>query len=195
MLEVFGTLYLSALSTSSTVNGVDVSGKSSGLDFSLGIEKYFASTNAWYHRLSLYLMMHKANQTTTALNGTEAATDATLFGVGGTWHFDSPFFKHTPIWFITGSMGIGNATDTQAVPTATSTAQTSMSGSAQYYNLGLGVKYAFSEQLSLRTMLDYYSRSELYEETSQTTTASNTDNSYSKVVSGPRLQFGLAYRW
>jgi len=59
----------------------------------------------------------------------------------------------------------------------------------------LGVKYAFSEQLSLRTMLDYYSRSELYEETSQTTTASNTDNSYSKVVSGPRLQFGLAYRW
>jgi hypothetical protein len=195
LIEAFGTLYLSALSTSSTVNGVDVSGSSSGVDFSLGLEKYFAERAAWYHQLSVYLMMHKSNQTTTSLSGIEASSDALMFGAGGSWHFSSPFLRQTPIWYLTSSVGIGNCSDTQAIAGATTTTETTLSGSAQYFNVGLGVKYAFGEQLSLRSTLDYYRRSEVYQETSETTTSANTDNSYNKVISGPRIQFGLAYRW
>jgi hypothetical protein len=195
LLEAFGTLYLSALSTTSTVSGVNVSGKSSGVDFSLGLEKYFADRASWYHQLSLYLMVHKSSQTTTSLSGIEAASDALMFGVGASYHFNSPFLRQTPIWFLTSSLGIGNCSDTQAIATTSSTAETTLSGSAQYFNIGVGVKYAFGEQLSLRSTFDYYRRSELYQETSETTTSDNTDNSYSKVVSGPRIQFGLAYRW
>jgi hypothetical protein len=195
LIEAFGTLYLSALSTSSTINGVDVTGSASGIDFSLGLEKYFADRASWYHPLSLYLMIHKATQTTSSISGLEAASEAMMFGVGGAWHFSSPFLKQTPIWYLTSSTGLGNCSDTQSITTTSNTTQTTLAGSAQYFFIGLGVKYAFGEQLSLRSTIDYYNRSELYQETTETTTTANTDNSYNKMITGPRIQFGLAYRW
>ena len=59
--------------------------------------------------------------------------------------------------------------------------------SSSFLSLGTGFKYFLAKGFGGRVFLDYYRRSETY--------AFENDDSSTKVVQGPRIQFGLSYRW
>ena len=59
-------------------------------------------------------------------------------------------------------------------------------GDNTFYSAGLGAKYVLNNGFGIRAILDYYSSNETY---------TFDDSTDSRTLSGPRVQFGLSYRF
>jgi hypothetical protein len=190
-LEIWGLIHFNGAS-SSTDRGADGSttGSTATLDFSIGFEKYFSDPQTWYHRFSIFGLYHVSNKEGQSLEGTQLSLTTNEFGAGVNWHFLSNAQAYSrPIGFLTYSMGVGSSEEVITVSTASGTQDPQpFSGSSTFYSLGVGFKYYLSNGFGLRTLLDYYNRTEKY-------TVDGADSDFSKTTSGPRIQVGLAFRW
>ena len=191
-LEAFGLIHFNALSTTSDLgeDGGTASGSDSSMDFSIGVEKYFNRPSGFLRDLSLFGFIHRASNTTSSAQGTEVSSTAFEYGAGLNYHFlAAPLSYHSLIGFVGASFGIGSTEDSIAITDESSSVEPqTLSGSSNFFTLGIGAKYYLPNGFGMRAQLDYYRRGESY-------ALEDEEGEYTKVVAGPRVQLGLSYRF
>tara|TARA_R110002072_G_scaffold276051_1_gene437562 strand:+ start:316885 stop:317985 length:1101 start_codon:yes stop_codon:yes gene_type:complete len=189
--EAWGLLHLNNLSSTIEYGERGSSnGQSATVDFSLGVEKYFYKPGSFLNKLSISGIVHSSTIKSDSVQGQQVTSTVLEYGLSASYHFlHSPFTYGRFIGFGTIGAGVGDASDTIDFldPDSTQTSNT-FSGSSNFLYLGGGVKYFTKRGFGFRGVLDYYKRSESY-------VIENEDATYTKVVSGPRLLMGIAYRW
>jgi hypothetical protein len=188
--EVWGMIYVNALSgtvdNGSTESTTSTSTTASSVDFSGGIEKYFMNYNNFLKEFSVSLFLHKRS-----LDGGDSVKteiDWTEYGVGASYHFyHSSSSLNRLVGFATANFGQGKANiQTKTVVNGADVAGDPESGTSTFFSVGAGMKYVLSNGFGIRAILDYYSSTETYSFTDSTTT---------RTLSGPRVNFGLSYRF
>ncbi|MBC7714086.1 MAG: hypothetical protein H7177_12155, partial [Rhizobacter sp.] len=190
--EVWGTLALNSLTgtvdsgTDATTGEATSTGASnSSLDFSAGIEKYFLKSSGFLKEFSLNLTLHKVS----VENGDQikSKTDLFEYGAGANYHFyNSAASTNKLVGFVTGTIGKGSSTvASTSVVSGVSTTE-SLKGDTSFFSGGLGAKYVLTNGFGIRAVLDYYHTTETY---------SFEDSTTKRTLAGPRVQFGLSYRF
>ncbi|PIP89786.1 MAG: hypothetical protein COW01_07880 [Bdellovibrionales bacterium CG12_big_fil_rev_8_21_14_0_65_38_15] len=189
-IELFGLAHFNALSTTSDLGTAGTtSGSDSSIDFSLGAEKYFNRSTGFLRDLSLFGFIHSASSSSSSAQGTEVSSSVFEYGAGLNYHFlAAPLSYHAMIGYVGVSLGIGTSEDTISDTTETAAEPVSLSGSANFFSLGAGIKYYLPNGFGMRAYLDYYRRGESF-------VIEDEEDEITKVVSGPRIQLGLSYRF
>tara|TARA_R110000868_G_scaffold38661_3_gene135084 strand:+ start:3024 stop:4166 length:1143 start_codon:yes stop_codon:yes gene_type:complete len=189
-LEAFGMVHFNSLSTSSDLGEEgSTTGSDSSVDFSLGVEKYFNRSSGFLRDISLFGYVHSASNASSSAQGTEVSSSVFEYGAGLNYHFlAAPLSYHAMIGYVGVAMGIGTTEDTITDTTGAAAEPATLSGSANFFSLGGGIKYYLPNGFGMRAYLDYYRRGESY-------VIEDEEGEYTKVVSGPRIQLGLSYRF
>ncbi|MBC7538345.1 MAG: hypothetical protein H7281_05965 [Bacteriovorax sp.] len=184
--EVWGTIYLNALSgtvdngtTSTTATSTET--KASSVDLSAGIERYFLASDSFLKNTSLTIFVHK--RTLESSSSDKLGIDWFEFGGGVNYHFyNSAATTNNIIGFGGVNLGAGNAT----ISTTTNGVSNSIKGTNTFFSVGVGAKYVLSNGFGVRALFDYYSSNESYTVDAVTST---------RKLSGPRVLFGISYRF
>lgn len=186
--ELWSNLSVSMLSSSYAQGSTSSSGSNNSIDIGLGAERYFDLKN-FIRNFSLAFFLEKYTSEVINISGISSKSDALIYGGMLNWYFwNDPFLYNSIIPFINVKFGFGSSDDS-VTSDSSSVTSVSNSGTVSSVGLGLGMKYFLSNGFGLRSALDYFSRTETYSDTS------STAGSYTKKLSGPRLSFGLLYRW
>lgn len=186
--EVWGTMYVNSLSgtvDSESETAESTSASASTIDFSGGIEKYFVNYNNFLKEFSILGFLHK--KSVESGDTIKSKTDWLEYGVGINYHFyNSAAAVNRLVGY--GAVTVGKGTATLESKTVTNGVgdESSVEGTNTFFSAGLGAKYILSNGFGIRGILDYYSSSESYEYETSTVTRS---------LAGPRIQFGLSYRF
>ena len=188
--EVFGTFnYLNFSETEDNgFEGVEATQKDrSEMSFSLGVEKYFSERGSNLRNLSLIGQFDYSNTEEQEKSSDESPlTSNTLLGasVGVNYHlYNDPFEFEKIILFVSGHFGLGIISSS----TEGSSSDSSSDGGYNALSFGGGLKYYTEEGLGLRGQLDFYTRNE--------NTTTDLGNEVIKKKSGPRIKFGMSYRF
>ena len=182
--EAWGMIHLNNFSGNTSKNRQSTL---SGLNLSLGIEKYFKSKKkSALDRLSLSLFYHHASNMTASINGDSTGNVAHEFGVGASWHFLSPPLSyHRPIPFVQGTYGVGMVED---IVRNYDSEEIVWEGIDNFFSIGAGLKYFAVKGWGMRILGDFYYRNEHY-------TIENSNQKESKQLRGMRFMLGLAWRF
>lgn len=187
--EVWGTMSVNALSgtvTDDSTTDSSTSASASAIDFSAGIEKYFMNYDNFLKEFSVSLFAHKR----TLENGDTVKSETNWFeyGAGLNYHFyNSAASMNRLVGFGALSVGQGKATiQTKTVVGGIDTAGNAEEGTNTFFSVGVGAKYVLSNGFGIRAILDYYNSNETYQFDSTTKT---------RTLAGPRINFGLSYRF
>lgn len=188
--EVWGTLYVNSLS--GTVDNPNsnasnsTAATTSTVDFSAGLEHYFLASDNFFKDVSIIGFVHK--RTVESGQDIKVTSDWFEFGGGVNYHFYNPTASlGRPIGFVTLNGGTGSATLKDTVVSNGVSTETSTKGTNMFIAGGVGAKYILSNGFGARALLDYYSSSESYTYTGGVTVK--------RTLAGPRIQFGLSYRF
>lgn len=182
--EVWGTMYVNSLTGTKDAeveNEEATSVSASSFDFSGGVEKYFINNNNFFKEFSLSLFLHK--KSVESGGSIKSKTDYLEYGGGVNYHF---YNSAAAINRLIGYGGLSLGFGTPTLESKTTTGDYSTDGSNSFYSAGVGVKYVLSNGFGIRGIMDYYSSSETFEYEGITET---------RTLSGPRVQFGLSYRF
>ena len=186
--EVWGTMYINSLSgtvESESETEESTSASASTIDFSGGVEKYFVNHNNFLKEFSILAFLHK--KSVESGDTIKSKTDWLEYGAGINYHFyNSAAAVNRLVGY--GAVTVGKGTATLESKTVTNGVgdETSVEGSNTFFSAGLGAKYVLSNGFGIRGILDYYSSNESYEYETSTVT---------RTLAGPRIQFGLSYRF
>lgn len=186
--EVWGTMYINSLSgtvESESETEESTSASASTIDFSGGVEKYFVNQNNFLKEFSILAFLHK--KSVESGDTIKSKTDWLEYGAGINYHFyNSAAAVNRLVGY--GAVTVGKGTATLESKTVTNGVgdETSVEGSNTFFSAGLGAKYVLSNGFGIRGILDYYSSNESYEYETSTVT---------RTLAGPRIQFGLSYRF
>jgi hypothetical protein len=190
--EVFVITNISSLSakTSPDSGGDSYSHSQSYHHLGLGGELYAQNEREWYSRWSLLASLNLMRLNNQSYNGSSSTNDVTELGLGAHWHFSKlpsvvmefiPFL-HFGLHFGTVKSSYSEGSENSAVDSL------SGSGSTRGFSLGFGYKFFTHHGYGARVLLDYYTRSESYDEDDQ-------GNTFTKSLSGPRFMVGFGYRF
>ena len=159
----------------------------SGLNLSLGVEKYFKTGRKnFFKNISFSLFYHHSKNFTTSISGDSTGSLAHEFGGGISWHFLAPALSYyRPIPFFQGTYGVGRVED---IVQTYDTEKSVLEGVDNFFSLGLGIKYYALKGWGGRIIADFYYRNEHY-------TIENGNLQKSKQLRGMRLMLGLAWRF
>lgn len=184
-LELTGLLSMSSFSGtySSDAKG-DIEAKSSTTSFVGSIEKYFPTYNNFFKKISIKGLLNYYSEESG--QDTSFSTTVTDYGLGLSYYFGKgPFVRNRMMYFIDGSIGISSIS-------ITDTTDETLEGSGNFYSVGLGAKYLMGHQFGGVAKLDYYSNSSSFDVED---TATNSTETQTYGLSGPRVMFGLFYRF
>lgn len=189
-LEAYGLIHFNSLSSS--VDEGDAGtfvGEDANIDFSLGIEKYFNNKGSLLSKISFFALIHNSSNTITSAQGQTTQTSVFEYGIGAHFHYIAPALSYNRLIGFAGvSLGVGSVSDTIEVLSNNSTQTSStLEGSSSFLSLATGIKYYTRSGFGGRAMIDFYRRSESYQ--------FDEGDSFTKVVTGPRLLLGLSYRF
>lgn len=186
--EVWGTMYVNALSgtvDNGSENSESTSATASAIDFSGGIEKYFVNSNNFLKEFSILAFLHK--KSVESGDTIQSKTDWLEYGLGVNYHFyNSAAAVNRLVGYGGLTVGKGSATVSSKTVSNNIGEEQSAEGSNTFFTVGVGAKYVLSNGFGVRASLDYYSSNESYEFEETTTT---------RTLAGPRIQFGLSYRF
>ncbi|MFA6238665.1 MAG: hypothetical protein WC635_15125 [Bacteriovorax sp.] len=187
--EAWGTLYVNALTGTvedSTAAQSSTASTSSSVDFSGGLERYFLTSDGFLKNTSVIAFIHK--RTLETGDDVKISSDWFEYGGGVNYHFyNSAAATNKLIGYGGVTFGAGSATVTETVTTNGVATETPVEGSNTFYSLGMGAKYVLSNGFGVRALFDYYHSSETYDYGNSVTVT--------KTLSGPRVLFGLSYRF
>lgn len=189
--EVFATAYVNSFSgettsdtEASTYDASDV--KSSQMSFTLGVEKYFLNTSGFFRNVSVFGFLNKKTIESGSAD-LSTTSDWLDYGLGVNYHFyNRPDDVNALIGYGTASFGLGSVTDTTSMPVNGTMEETELSGSSNFFSVGVGMKYLMRNGVGMRAVLDYYT-------TNQEVTIA--EEVVTTKLSGPRIQIGLSYRF
>jgi len=180
--EIWGMVYLNSLSGKSETTTESTDTNASVFDFSAGIERYFLTSDTFWKDFSFSLFLHKRTTETGA--DVNLSASWTEFGLGANYHFyNNAFDLNRPVLYAAFTFGKGSESNETQVNDTT----TPEDGDSTFVSFGMGAKYQLNNGFGARAILDYYSTSETYSYSDGTETE--------RKLSGPRLQFGLSYRF
>ncbi len=193
-LELWTALSLSSLGSKSSNNAANGAQSFSGSDartqLALNLEYYVTDEKRWWARFSPFAFVNVQNRATSAFQGSKQAEASTEFGAGLNWHpWSLPSMVNHFIPFLSFSIGMGSLSSSyepgvEAPGGATQEAQ----GSTMSYALGAGYKFYTNRGFGARAILDFYTRTEKLSQ-------ADTDLTWDRTSSGPRLWVGMGYRW
>lgn len=190
--ELWGTLNMSMLSgtttdeANTTNSSTDVT--NSRVDLTAGLEKYFSRSDSEFWR-NVSVQGFGTMQMTKSGGGTTATAQHLDIGLGGSYHFFNPTNAiNRFIGFGNISFGLGQNTLT----TESDTTSTELTGSENFFSIGLGTKYYVSNGIGFRAILDFYHQSSGLDYPAQGTTEERT---VTTDLNGFRFQMGLSYRF
>lgn len=188
--EVWGTLYVNSLSGTvedgQQTTATSTASTASAIDFSAGIERYFLTSDSFLKNTSLVIFAHK--RTLESGDSIKLSTDWFEFGGGVNYHFyNSAAAVNRLIGFAGVNAGAGSADIKETVITNGVSTETPVSGSNTFFSAGLGAKYVLSNGFGVRGLFDYYSSSETYD--------FGEGQTIKRTLSGPRVLFGVSYRF
>lgn len=200
--EVWGNVQLNSLSGTTTdptpTATQSTDAYSSDLGFALGIEKYFstASSDFWKNISGQGFVRSRTMkyETNTGASGSSASTLSRQYfeyGGGVSYHFiNHPSAVNKFILFGNVSGGLGKIT--QNVESSGTATTTDLSGTDNFFSIGLGSKYYLSSGWGARALLEYCHVSESYDIPA---TASVEAHTLTRELSGARLELGISYRF
>lgn len=190
--ELFAILNISGLAakTKSDTQDDTFNNSQSYTHISFGGEYYPERERAWYSHFSLQLMASLLRQHNQAYMGSSSTNDIMELSAGVNWHptkLPSLINTFIPYFSLNASMGSAKSTykPGQENPTGDEIEAT---GSTMGFSLGYGYKFYTRHGFGARAILDYYMRTEKYDE-------DEAQLKYNKTVSGPRFMVGLGYRF
>ncbi len=189
-VEVYGSFNYTSFSETEDngFEGVEATQRdSSELSFSFGLEKYFSDSMTKMRNFSLIGQFDYSSSEQQETDGTETpVTSTNLMGgsIGVNYHFyNDPFSFEKIILFASASFGLGLI----STSTEGGSSDSSSDGTYNALSFGGGLKYYTEEGLGLRGQLDFYSRNE--------NSTTDIGNEVINKKSGPRIKFGLSYRF
>jgi hypothetical protein len=190
-IEVIGFLNISSLSANSKtdISNESFSNSQSYQHIGLGGEYYPLKEREWYGSFSLIGSVALIKQDSQAYNGAAVTNDLTEFSVGANWHPT----KHSSVAndfipYLTASFNLGTVKSTYKMGTNSGDPDLSADGKSSGFSIGGGYKFYTFKGFGARFLLDYYTRTEKFQEDIKT-------NIHNKSVSGPRLMFAVSYRF
>ncbi len=192
-LELWTAISISSLGSKSTADttGADsFSGSDARTQFALAAEYYGTDEQQWYARFSPFGFVNIHNRAQMAFQGSKQEESATEFGGGLNWHpWSMPSVVNDFIPYLGFSMALGTAKSVYE-PGGENPGAPSVEaqGSTLAYSFGGGFKFYTNKGWGARAILDYYMRSDKMKD-------ADTDTTWTRNVSGPRLWVGMGYRW
>jgi hypothetical protein len=192
-VELWTALSISSLgakTTSDQAGATDFTGNDSRTQLALNGEYYFTDEKRWWSRFSPIIFINIQGRTSLAFQGSKQTEAMTEFGGGVNWHpWAMPSVVNDFIPFFSFNMAMGNVSSIyEPGDEAAGAPAEEAQGSTFGYSFGGGFKFYTAKGWGARAILDYYQRSDKL-------TDSNTDSTWTRIVSGPRLWVGLGYRW
>jgi hypothetical protein len=190
--EVFGFINISGLTSNSKVETGEDSFNSSHAYHHIGLggEFYPQREREWYSKFSLAAGLNVMRLSSQAYNGASAANDVTEFSLGANWHptkLPSLVMEFIPYFNFGIQMGSVKSSYNPG-SNDSGGAGFASNGSTSAFSFGFGYKYYISNGFGARVILDYYMRTEKYQEDELT-------NKHNRIIGGPRLMVGLSYRF
>ncbi len=192
--EVWGTLYVNSLSgtveSDNATANTSTAASGSVIDFSAGVEKYFLTSSSFLKNLSLTVFAHKR----TMESGDEVKSTSDWFEYGGgiNYHFyNLPSATNRLIGYGSITGGVGSATVKSVTTTGGTAVEDSADGTNTFFSVGVGAKYILNNGFGIRALVDYYHSSEEFEFDD----GNNGTFVTTRSLAGPRVQFGLSYRF
>ena len=195
--EFWGTLYVNSLTGTidNPSNTTATTGTSaSGIDFSIGIERYFLNATSFVNNFSILGFIHKRGTESNLLvsTGVKNSSDWLEFGGGANYHFyNSAATTGKIIGFASLCGGAGSATIKDSTTSGSTETVSSTKGTNTFVFGGIGAKYILTNGFGARMTFDYYSGKESYSIAQTTGDPVVT----TRTLAGPRIQFGLSYRF
>lgn len=191
-VEVFGMLNISGLTANSKTDVGDDSFNSSQSSHHIGLggELYPQREREWYSKFSVVASMNLMRLNSQAYNGSSSTNDVTEFSFGTNWHptkLPSATMEFIPFLHLSFNVGTVKSTYKPGGENAGGP-EFAANGGTQGFSAGFGYKFYTSRGFGARALLDYYMRTEKYDEDDAT-------NTYNKTVGGPRFMLGLGYRF
>lgn len=191
-IEVIGVLNISGLTASAKTESGDDSFNNSQSYHHIGLggEFYPQKERDWYSRFSIQAMVNLMRLNNQAYNGSSSTNDLTEFSAGVNWHptkLPSQTMAFIPYLHLSANFGTVKSTfkPGQENPGGD---EFSADGASSGFSAGFGYKFFTAKGFGARAIVDYYFRSEKYNEDEAT-------NTFNKDVGGPRFMIGLGYRF
>lgn len=188
--EAWGTMYFNALtgtyeSSDAATATTSTSASSSSIDFSAGIEKYLMNYDSFLKDLSVGAFIHK--RSVESGDSLKSKTDWLEYGAALNYHFyNSASTMNRLVGYASFTAGVGKGSIESKSEVNGVSNETINQGSSSFFSLGVGAKYVLNNGFGIRAVLDYYSSSETYD---------FVDYKVTRTIAGPRINFGLSYRF
>jgi hypothetical protein len=189
-LEISALLSMSTLSGTYTNSSNSFDAKNSSMNFSGAIEKYFPTSTSFLRNVSLKLMAARTSQETgTGVNNIATLTD---LGGGAAYYFGKgPHRSNSLMYFIDGNIGMSTAAlEIQDNVDTSSNASRTLDGAGSFFSVGAGAKYLVGSKFGAMAKLDYYKNTSSFD-----IDENGTITTDELAISGPRVMFGLFYRF
>lgn len=192
-VEVFGVLNISGLTANTKTDTGDDSFNNSQSYHHIGLggEMYPQREREWYSHFSLQANINLMRNNNQSYNGSGSTNDLTEFAFGVNWHptkLPSTTMDFIPYFHLEFNVGSVKSTYKPGTEGNGVTDELAANGGTQGFSAGFGYKFFTQRGFSARAILDYYMRTEKYEEDDAT-------NTFNKTVGGPRFMIGLGYRF
>jgi hypothetical protein len=188
--EVFGMVHYSSSTEQTTPD--NTSGKYSqtvtDLILKIGGEWYFKTETEWYSRFSFLSHFAMERKSIMAYQGSYVKEESSEFGFGTNLYlFSRPSVVHSLVPYLNYTLSLGS-TNSSYTSGEGSTEDISLDASVMTNSFAFGFKYYTSEGFGVRAEMAYQLRGELF--------AKGQDNtSWVKTRVGPKMNFGLSYRF
>lgn len=192
--ELMSRISLQALeSKTSSSNNSSYSGRAEMNNFMLGMEFYFTSKDKWYANFSVLPYFQYQYESMLSYEGSAVDSRLMEFGLSLQYYFINPNIVNKFSPFISGYYAVGSISDSYASgerAQGNGADASNVKGDSTSYGVALGVKYFFENRLVVQTLLDYYFRTDEFANDPFT-----SGSTWTREVSGPRVQLGLGYRF
>jgi hypothetical protein len=188
--EIFGMIHYSSVNEESTpdTSTTAYSQAVTDLVLKIGGEWYFKNESEWYSRFSLLSYFGMEKKSIMAYQGSYVREESSEFGFGANLYMlTRPSVVHSLIPYLNYTLSLGS-TNSSYTSGENSTEDITLDASVLTNSFGFGFKYYTSEGFGIRAEMAYQLRGETY--------ATDIQNqSWVKTRVGPKMNFGLSYRF
>lgn len=188
--EVFAMVHYSSSSeeTSPDTNTSKYSQDLTNLMLKFGGEWYFKTEIAWYSRLSFLGHFAIERNNVMAYQGATIREESSEFGGGvNVYMFNRPSLVHRLIPYLNYTLSLGSI-NSKYTSGDGSSEDIALDASVMTNSFGLGFKYYTSQGFGVRALM-------AYRLTGETFATDESNSSWVRTKVGPKLSFGLSYRF
>ena len=189
--ELFGMIHYSSMTEESTgsSNNASYAQEINDMMFRIGGEWYFDTEEKWYTRFSFLVHFALEKKSIMSYDGNTIIEDASEFGFGSSVYlFSRPSKIHTLIPYLNYTLSLGSTNSRYISGDGITETDKALDASILANTFAFGLKYYTTQGLGFRIQMDYKFKGETY--------AADADTvSWTRTSIGPKVNFGISYRF